>query len=57
MNRHEVYRILKAHYDRTGKVMSAGEVIDACGSTDPAELMFGRRMLDKDLDLQRGGAA
>ncbi len=37
--------------------MSAGEVINACGSTDPTELMFGRRMLDKDLDLQREGVA
>jgi hypothetical protein len=57
MNRSQVYHLLKTHYDRTGREMSTVEliieVIVACGKTDPAQLMAGRRLFDTYLNQRR----
>lgn len=57
MKRSEVYRVLKQHFERTGQVMDSEALILTCGPTDPAQLMSGRALFDKHLDLQKGGAA
>ncbi|OES45258.1 hypothetical protein [Domibacillus iocasae] len=50
MNRSNVYQLLKNHYEKTGKVLNAVELLVeltvSYGKTDPAEVMAGRRMFD-----------
>ncbi|WP_046180363.1 hypothetical protein [Domibacillus tundrae] len=56
MNRSNVYQLLKNHYENTGKVLNAVELLVellvAFGKTDPAEVMAGRRMFDTYLSTQ-----
>ncbi|MCP3763861.1 hypothetical protein NLX67_15930 [Domibacillus sp. A3M-37] len=61
MNRSNAYQLLKTHYENTGKVMSAIELIVeltvSYGKTDAAEIMAGRRMFDTYLSTQGGKTA
>jgi hypothetical protein len=56
VTRAKVFETLKKHHARTGQVMTTEEIIIASGAA-PHELMAGRRLFDKYLDLKRGKAA
>ncbi|WP_169829360.1 hypothetical protein [Domibacillus antri] len=57
MTKREVFETLKTHFERTGKLMTSEELILASGQADPKNLIAGRRLFNKYMDLQRGGAA